>query len=97
MQTDIEELFKNDDKHIVINIQSGGLGLNLQTSNNVIFYDLTFSYLDYDQARARIHRIGQEHECTYYHLVTEKSVEENILFKALKAKKDYADLFVESD
>ena len=60
-----------------------------------IFYSTTFSFADYEQAKARLHRIGQHHPVTYIHLVAEHTVDEDIL-GILKSKKDMATQIVDS-
>jgi SNF2 family DNA or RNA helicase len=80
---------------MVAQIQTGGVGLNLQVADTIIFYSTNFSYGDYDQAKARIHRIGQKSKSvTYIHLVAENTVDEKI-FRALEAKKDVATYIVD--
>ena len=89
--------FQKDPKLTVMvaQIQTGGVGLNLQVADTVIFYSTNFSYIDYDQAKARIHRIGQvSSSVTYIHLVSERTVDEQI-FEALDNKKDVADYIVD--
>lgn len=89
--------FRKDPKTTVIvaQIQTGGVGLNLQVADTAIFYSTNFSYGDYDQALARIHRIGQKSKSvTYINLISEGTIDETI-FKALKDKKDVADYIVD--
>jgi len=74
---------------IVIQIQTGGLGITLTAADTAIFYSTTFSYGDYDQARARLHRIGQHHYVTYIHILAEGTVDEDIL-DILQNKEDVA-------
>ena len=54
----------------------------------MVFYSLDYSMSNYEQTRARIHRVGQKNECTYIHLVARGTVDE----KALKALHDKANL-----
>ena len=54
--------------------RAGGLGINLATADTVILYDL--------QAEDRAHRIGQKKEVHVYRLVTEGTVEEQIVERA---------------
>lgn len=71
-------------------IQTAGLGITLTAADTAIFYSLDFSYANYEQCRARIHRLGQKNACTYLHLVARNTVDEKVL-KALKDKKNIAD------
>jgi SNF2 family DNA or RNA helicase len=64
---------------LIAQIQTGGLGISLNKAEVVVFYSTTFSYADYDQAKARAHRIGQTKTVTYIHLITKGTVDEKIL------------------
>lgn len=76
-------------------IQTAGLGITLHAADTAVFYSLDYSYANYDQARARIHRIGQRNTCTYIHLVAQGTVDEKVL-AALQAKKSVADEVVDN-
>lgn len=73
-----------------IQYQAGAMGLNLQKANKVIYFSLTDKSELYEQSKKRIHRIGQENKCFYYHMICSGSVEEQI-FETLKLRKDYTD------
>lgn len=60
---------------LVIQPQSAAHGVTLTRSRYTVFYSLGFSAELYTQARKRIHRIGQERDCCYYHLLTERTVD----------------------
>ena len=72
---------------IVVQIQSGGLGISLVRARYCIYYSLGFSLGDYEQSRARIHRPGQEREVVYIHLLMKNTIDERV-YGALKKKKD---------
>lgn len=75
-------------------LQTTGMGLTLTAANVAVFYSLDFSYANYEQSRARIHRIGQTQKCLYIHLVARGTVDEKIM-TALKTKGDVARLMVD--
>ena len=50
-------------------IATAGLGITLTAASLMVFYSLDYSMSNYEQTRARIHRVGQKNECTYIHLV----------------------------
>lgn len=75
-------------------LQTTGMGLTLTAANVAVFYSLDFSYANYEQSRARIHRIGQKQKCLYIHLVGKGTVDEKIL-NALKHKGDIAKIMVD--
>jgi len=82
-------------KVFVAQIQTAGLGITLTAADTAIFYSLDYSFANYDQARARLHRIGQRNAVTYIHLVARGTVDEKVL-KALQKKKSVADEVVDN-
>ena len=82
-------------KVFVAQIQTAGLGITLHAADTAIFYSLDYSFANYDQCRARIHRIGQKNNCTYIHLVARNTVDEKVL-AALAEKKSLADQVVDN-
>ena len=70
----------------ILSTRSGGLGINLTGADSVIFYDTDWNPAMDAQAQDRAHRIGQTREVHIYRMVTESSVEENILLKAKQKK-----------
>jgi len=93
---DVVDQFQEDPNTstIIIQIQTGGLGITLTSAATAIFYSMNFSYADYEQAKARIHRIGQTRSVNYIHLIAEGTVDEDILY-AVQHKKDVATLVVD--
>lgn len=73
-----------------IQYQAGAMGLNLQKANKMVFFTLPLSSELYEQAKKRIHRIGQEQPCFYYQLICTGSIEERIL-ATLEMRKDYTE------
>ena len=90
------ESFQTDPavKVFVAQIQTAGLGITLHAADTAIFYSLDYSFANYDQCRARIHRIGQKNNCTYIHLVAKDTVDAKVL-TALGEKKSLADQVVD--
>lgn len=66
----------------ILSTRSGGVGINLTGADTVVFYDSDWNPAIDAQAQDRAHRIGQTRDVHIYRLVTEHSVEENILLKA---------------
>lgn len=91
------ERFQTDDdcRVFVAQLQTAGLGITLTAADTAIFYSLDYSYANYEQCRARIHRIGQRNTCTYIHLVARDTVDEDVM-DALRKKKNVADLVVDN-
>ncbi|KAL0043449.1 hypothetical protein WJX79_004963 [Trebouxia sp. C0005] len=66
----------------ILSTRSGGVGMNLTGADTVIFYDSDWNPAMDAQAQDRCHRIGQTREVHIYRLVSEKTIEENILTKS---------------
>lgn len=81
---------KENIKVLVCQTQVGGVGITLTSASVMIFYSLTFSFIDYMQAIGRIHRINQNHRCLYINLVARNTVDEHIV-KAIEEKKSLSD------
>ncbi|XP_054722596.1 helicase domino-like [Uloborus diversus] len=87
----------NADKRIfcfILSTRSGGIGVNLTGADTVIFYDSDWNPTMDAQAQDRCHRIGQTRDVHIYRLISEKTVEENILKKA-NQKRILGDLAIE--
>ena len=81
--------FKQDKvRFLIMQSKSGGAGLDLFCTNNVIFYTLPESYIVFKQCKGRIRRPGQTKECNYYYFMCKDSLEKDIL-RSLKRKKSY--------
>lgn len=66
----------------LLSTRAGGLGLNLQTADTVILFDIDWNPQMDQQAEDRAHRIGQKKEVRVFVLITVGSVEEAILERA---------------
>jgi superfamily II DNA/RNA helicase len=74
---------------LFITTNAGSTGLNLQAANTVINVDLPWNPAVLEQRIGRAHRMGQQQPVQVYVLVTEDSIEENLL-ATLSAKHDLA-------
>ena len=73
--------FQNDpDCKVFITTNAGSTGLNLQAANTVINVDLPWNPAVLEQRIARAHRMGQKRPVQVFILVTESTLEENLLF-----------------
>ena len=75
-------------------IATAGLGITLTAASTMVFYSLDYSMSNFEQTKARIHRVGQRMPCTYLYLVARGTVDEKVL-KALKDKADLARTLVD--
>lgn len=78
----------------VCQIATAGLGITLTAASTMVFYSLDYSMSNFEQTKARIHRVGQRMPCTYLYLVARGTVDEKVL-KALKDKADLARTLVD--
>lgn len=77
------------DCRLFLTTNAGSTGLNLQAANTVINVDLPWNPAILEQRIARAHRMGQTQPVQVFVLVTEQTIEENLL-ATLAAKKDLA-------
>jgi len=75
---------------------SAGHGLNLQRGGHIlIWFGLTWSLEQYQQANARLYRQGQEQPVKIYHLVTKGTMDEGVI-KILTGKAQRQDALIEA-
>lgn len=68
-------------------MQAGALGVSMVRARYAIFYSLGYSLGDYQQARARLVRPGQQRPVTFVHLLARGTVDEQVM-QAIEAKAD---------
>ncbi|KAK5881626.1 hypothetical protein CesoFtcFv8_022404 [Champsocephalus esox] len=96
MRQSLMERF-NADRRIfcfILSTRSGGVGVNLTGADTVVFYDSDWNPTMDAQAQDRCHRIGQTRDVHIYRLISERTVEENILKKA-NQKRILGDMAIE--
>lgn len=72
---------------LAVQIQSGGVGIDLTRARYAIYYSLGFSLGDYLQSRARLHRPGQKCNVTYVHLIIDHTVDRQV-YRALAEREE---------
>lgn len=85
----VQEFQTNPECRFFLTTNAGSTGLNLQAANTVINVDLPWNPAVLEQRIARAHRMGQTQPVQVFVLVTEQTIEENLL-RTLSAKKDLA-------
>ena len=94
----VEEVrrFQNDDdcRVFIGQIAAAGLGITLTAASTMVFYSLDYSMSNFDQAKARIHRVGQKENCHYIYLIAKGTVDRKIL-RSLREKIDLAKTLVD--
>ncbi|MCL1878389.1 MAG: DEAD/DEAH box helicase [Defluviitaleaceae bacterium] len=88
--------FQNDPNVQVFvgQIATAGMGITLTAASTMAFYSLDYSMSNFEQAKARIHRVGQKESCSYIYLIAKSTVDEKVL-KALRNKADLAKTLVD--
>lgn len=66
-------------QYLIAHPQAAGHGLTFVNAHYAVFYGLGYSYEYHQQARDRIHRIGQNKKCTYIYLLSRDTIEHEIL------------------
>lgn len=83
---DINDWNKGEVPVALIHPASAGHGLNIQSGGHIlIWFGLTWSLELYQQTNARLWRQGQQEVVTIHHIITEDTVDENVM-KALESK-----------
>ena len=87
---DIVNEFQNNPKcRVFLSTNAGSTGLNLQSADTVINVDLPWNPAVLEQRIARSHRMGQKRPVNVYILVTQETLEENLL-SVIGQKKELA-------
>lgn len=64
--------FKSKNQFLVATLGSLSTGVNLTWCQHMIFNDFSYTPSEMDQAKKRIHRIGQKKTCFYYYMFSSK-------------------------
>jgi SNF2 family DNA or RNA helicase len=75
---------------IVCQYQTASAGIDLFSSDTIIYYEPTLRSNTLEQSRDRIHRTGQKNKCSYIHLLTKGTVEVDI-YRALAGYSDFSE------
>ena len=79
-EKDIEKWNQGKIPVLLAHPASAGHGLNLQAGGNIIiWFGLTWSLELYQQANARLHRQGQEKSVIVHHLMSEDTIDEDVM------------------
>jgi SNF2 family DNA or RNA helicase len=70
---------------LAVQISAGGVGIDLTRARYSIYYSLSFSLGEYEQALSRVHRPGQTRPVEHIHLVARNTVDVKIM-RALEGR-----------
>jgi SNF2 family DNA or RNA helicase len=79
---------------IGVQIQSGGSGISLVRARYCVYFSATYSLGDYLQSLKRIHRPEQLRPVTYYHLVGQGTIDQDI-YQALQNNANVIDRIID--
>lgn len=83
-----EEFNRSTDKVFCSQIQSGREGINLSTADALVMYNIDFSSVSYQQAKARIQTKDRVKPCLLYWIFSDGGIEEKIYERVIN-KQDY--------
>ncbi len=92
----VQRFQKEADCRVLIATNAGATGLNLQAANTVINVDLPWNPAVLEQRIARAHRMGQKSPVQAYVVISEGTIEENLL-GTLSAKHELAQAALDAD
>ena len=81
----IEKFSNGDVNFFIIQIEAGGIGLNLQAASRVYINSLAWNATSELQAIARSHRIGQQKAVTVKRIIINNTIDDHIV--AVQQKK----------
>lgn len=88
--------FQNDaDCRVFVGqIAAAGLGITLTAASTMVFCSLDYSMSNFEQAKARIHRVSQSNNCHYIYLIAKDTVDRKVL-RSLRNKGNLARTLVD--
>lgn len=94
-ETQVSQFQNNPEVKVFVGqIATAGLGITLTSASTMVFHSLDYSMSNFEQTKARIHRVGQKSNCTYIYLTAKGTVDEKVL-KSLRNKADLARILVD--
>lgn len=83
----IQKFKANEVQYLIAHPKSAAHGLTFVNCSYQVFFSIDYSWESYEQAKARIHRIGQTQKCTYIHILAQDTIDFS-MYKVLKTKGD---------
>ena len=81
-------MMSNKNNVVLIQVDSGGAGLNIQQAPIAIWYSYPNSYINYEQSKWRNYRAGQTQKTLHYQLHVTNTIDDKMK-KSLDSRKDF--------
>lgn len=91
---DSRAMMRDDIDVCGVQIQAGGVGIDLTRAAYCILYSVGYSLGDYEQFLKRVHRPGQTRPTTYIHLIVQGTKDEAV-YHALSERKNVVEAMIE--
>lgn len=91
-----EEFASRDDISFVCQIRSGSMGINLSSADYLIYFNIDFSALQYEQSLARLLDLNRDTPAQVHYIFGRDGIEDKIL-DAVRNKKDYTAQYFKKD
>lgn len=75
----LDKFLSGENRFLIAHPDSAAHGLTLINCHVEVFFSLSYSLEEYNQARGRIMRKGQDRNCVYFHLICKNSIDEDML------------------
>jgi len=79
-----------------VQIQAGGVGVDLTRASYAVYYSCGFSLGDYLQSRSRLHRPGQVNKVTFIHLTTPGTIDP-MIYAALRRRRNLVEAVLKKE
>lgn len=94
--TELVGEFATTNKWFISQIQSGREGINLSSADCLVMFNIDYSSVSYQQAKARIQALERTRECMLYWIFSEGGIEEKIYERVIN-KQDYTLSYFKKD